>query len=157
MLTSHEDIANARLTFESGCVANLTASRVSLKTLRKLRLFCADCYVEVDYQQRRTRLYRRSPQLVEAMARAATEGPAALVAVEEIEFADLLQVEEAAVEDVEPLKAEIASFIQCVRTRLGGQAGARPVVSGEEGLRAVRTAARVVAEIEKAGRAHAEE
>ena len=91
------------------------------------------------------------------MARAATEGPAALLALKEVEFADLLQVEEAAVEDVEPLKAEIASFIYCVRTRLGGPAGARPVVSGEEGLRAVRTAARVVAEIEKGARAHAEE
>ena len=61
MLTPSVDIANARLRFANGCVANVTASRVSLKRERKLRIFQADAYVSVDYDERRVRICRREP------------------------------------------------------------------------------------------------
>ena len=61
VLTPSVDIANARLRFANGCIANLTASRVSLKRERKLRIFQADAYVSVDYGERRVRICRREP------------------------------------------------------------------------------------------------
>src|SRR5262249_61693356 len=70
VLTPSVDIANARLRFANGCIANVTASRVSLKRERKLRIFQADAYVAVDYGERRVRGCRREPE---------ADGQAALV------------------------------------------------------------------------------
>ena len=61
VLTSSVDIANARLRFANGCIANVTASRVSLKRERKLRIFQADAYFSVDFDERRVRICRREP------------------------------------------------------------------------------------------------
>src|ERR1700755_3565914 len=58
-----EDICNARITFANGCVANLTASRLALKTERKLRVFSRDAYVSLDYQKRYGLVARRSGNL----------------------------------------------------------------------------------------------
>src|SRR5213076_2652059 len=59
----NEDICNARLTFANGCVANVTASRLALKTERKLRVFSPDAYVSVDYQKRYGMIARRGENL----------------------------------------------------------------------------------------------
>ena len=61
VLTPRVDIANARLRFTNGCIANVTASRVSMKRERMLRLFQPDAYVAIDYDQRRVRIVRREP------------------------------------------------------------------------------------------------
>src|SRR4029078_9485124 len=58
-----EDICNARITFENGCVANMTASRLALKTERRMRVFSADAYVSLDYQKRYGIVARRTPNL----------------------------------------------------------------------------------------------
>jgi predicted dehydrogenase len=112
------DIANARLRFEGGCVANVTASRVSLKTERKLRLFRDDAYLSIDLQQRILTVIRKRPT-----APAAGELP---VLIEEQNF-----------EQGDALRAEIRSFLDCIRH------GRPPVVSGEDGLRALETAIRI--------------
>ena len=112
------DIANARLRFEGGCVANVTASRVSLKTERKLRLFRDDAYLSIDLQQRILTVIRKRPT-----APAAGELP---VLIEEQNF-----------EQGDALRAEIHSFLDCIRH------GRPPVVSGEDGLRALETAIRI--------------
>jgi predicted dehydrogenase len=112
------DIANARLRFEGGCVANVTASRVSLKTERKLRLFRDDAYLSIDLQQRILTVIRKRPT-----APAAGELP---VLIEEQNF-----------EQGDALRAEIHSFLDCIRH------GRQPVVSGEDGLRALETAIRI--------------
>ncbi|MFO0512569.1 MAG: Gfo/Idh/MocA family oxidoreductase [Gammaproteobacteria bacterium] len=112
------DIANARLRFEGGCVANVTASRVSLKTERKLRLFRDDAYLSIDLQQRILTVIRKRPT-----APAAGELP---VLIEEQNF-----------EQGDALRAEIHSFLDCIRH------GRPPVVSGEDGLRALETAVRI--------------
>jgi len=119
-LTDKVDIANARLTFEGGCVANLTASRISADRVRKLRLFEDDAYVSVDCARQEGWRYQvrtepgRPPEIVR-------EGLAA-----EVE---------------EPLAVELRIFAARAR---GEQA---PVVSGEEGLLALRAAHRVLEKI----------
>jgi predicted dehydrogenase len=117
VLTPQIDIANVRLAFASGCVANVTASRVSRERLRKIRIFQPDSYLSLDYML---------PELVVCRKTAPPEGKAG-VTIDKVE-----------IEKEEPLKAEIASFIQAVQTRNA------PKVSGEEGRKALAVALQVV-------------
>jgi predicted dehydrogenase len=112
------DIANARLRFANGCVANVTASRVSLKTERKLRIFQDDAYISMDLQQKVLSVIRKRPP-------GAPPGPLPVT------------IEEQNLEQGDALRAEIESFLGCVRD------GGRPVVSGEDGLLALETASRI--------------
>jgi len=116
------DIANARIRFANGCVANTTASRVSLKTERKLRIFEDAAYISLDLQQKILTLIRKregSPQ------------PGQLP----------VNIEEANLEQGDALKSEIVSFLECIRNNK------RPVVSGEDGLRALETAIRITEQV----------
>jgi predicted dehydrogenase len=109
------DIANARLRFANGCVANATASRVSLKTERKLRLFQDDAYLSLDLQQKILTVIRKGEGV----------GPDGMPQV---------AIDEKTYEQGDALKAEIEAFLEAV-------AGGRPPpVSGEDGLLALRTA-----------------
>ena len=114
VLTDQVDIANARLQFASGCVANLTASRVSASRLRKIRLFQRDAYFSVDYATQEIAIYRRLPP-DGAPDDAGGKGLPRIVR------------EDVAIQRVELLQAELESFLACVRERR------RPVVSGEDG------------------------
>ena len=116
------DIANARIRFESGCVANVTASRVSLKTERKLRVFEDDAYLSLDLQQKIVTLIRK---------RSEPPQPGELPVI----------IEEQSLEPGDALKAEIDSFLDCVR------GGGRPVVPGEAGLTALETAMRITEQV----------
>lgn len=117
VLTPIIDIANARIQFKQGCVANLTASRVSLNTMRRLRLFQRDNYLAIDFQTRHGMICRRE----------AGAGAKPSVVVEQFQGS----------ED-EPLKLQLDSFLQSIRT------GARPVVSGEDGAAVVELAHQVL-------------
>lgn len=114
------DIANARLRFASGCVANVTASRVSLKTERKIRIFQDDAYLSVDLQQKVLTVIRRgdSPP--------AGEMPQ-------------VSIDERSYDQGDALRAEIEAFVHSART------GAAPLVGGREGLAALETATRIAA------------
>jgi predicted dehydrogenase len=112
------DIANARIRYASGCVANTTASRVSLKTERKLRLFQDDAYVSIDLQQKVLTIVRKPP-------------PGTVAAPGEV------VVEERSYERGDALELEIDAFLRSIR------AGGPPAVSGEDGLRALETAIRI--------------
>src|SRR6202012_1360257 len=97
-----EDIANARIVFENGCVANMTASRLALKTERKLRVFSPDAYVSLDYQKRYGIVGRRSHN-VDAIRDTVTRIRAGEVEdLSQVNFADLVQIEELAIDDIEP-------------------------------------------------------
>jgi predicted dehydrogenase len=122
ILTTRIDIANARLQFGNGCVANLTASRVSGKSERVLRVFQRHAYFSAD-------LGARS---LKACVQDAPMGadPAASIRVEQVAPAP-----------GDALADEIADFLRCVRD------GARPLVSGRDGLRALEVATEVLARI----------
>lgn len=118
VLTPHTDIANVRLEFVSGCVANVTASRISAKKMRKIRIFQQDSYLSLDYAEREVELFRKLPE------RGADGFP-------EIEYKQL------PVADTDPLEEQLRAFSESVRT------GKRPMVSGEEGRKALEVATRV--------------
>ncbi len=127
VFTDEIDIANARMRFENGCVADVTASRISLKAERKLRVFQADAYLSIDLQQKLLTVVRK-PAAIE-------EGVLPKVDLEERSF-----------EQGDALADEIRSFVDAVRQ------GTRPVVSGEDGLRALETATRIAELVNRAGR-----
>ncbi len=112
VLSETVDIANARLRFSDGCIANITASRVALKRERKIRLFQADTYVSVDYGEKYVRVCRRVS----------------------IDGAPTITVDEQALGAGDALFDEIEHFVHAVRTRQ------RPLVDGRTALRALTVA-----------------
>ena len=136
-----EDICNARLTFENGCVANMTASRLALKTERRMRLFSPDAYVSLDYQKRYGLVARRS-QNVRAIRDAARRIRSGQITdISELNYADIVHVEELEIDDIEPLRAELESFVAAAKGHTS------PEVTVEDGLAAVETATRIVESI----------
>jgi predicted dehydrogenase len=134
----HEDICNARVSFANGCVANLTASRLALKTERKLRVFSRDAYVSLDYQKKYGIVVRRSGNLAAVRDAAARIRAGEITDLSELNYADLVQVEELQIDDVEPARAQLESFVSAVR-------GERtPAVTAEDGLAAVELATQIV-------------
>jgi predicted dehydrogenase len=120
VFSSGLDIANARIRYANGCVANTTASRVSMKTERKLRMFQDDAYVSIDLQQKVLTIVRKPP-----------EGSGAALGQ--------VAIEERTYEQGDALRLEIESFLQSI---VEGQPAA---VSGEDGLQALATALRISA------------
>jgi len=132
-----EDIANARLTFASGCVANLTASRLAMKTDRKLRIFSHDAYVSLDYQKKYGIIARRSGNVDAIRATVAKIRAGEVEDLTQLNYSDIVNVEELKIDDVEPLRAEQEAFIDAV---ISGHS----TVTAEEGLAAVEVAERIV-------------
>jgi predicted dehydrogenase len=121
ILSDKVDIANVRLAFPGGCVANLTASRVSTERVRKLRLFQPHQYISLDYQKQEAAVFTVSGN-------------------QEIGFQPLAVAKE------EPLRVEVESFLEAVRNH------SRPLVPGEEGLRALDVALAILDKIELHGK-----
>ncbi len=143
-ILSHKvDIANVRIEFESGCVANFTASRVSTEKVRKLRFFQPHQYVSIDYA--------RQDLLIIDVSRAGdlSRADPATMATGNVPGFPGLNIQKPEVKPGEPLRLEIVSFLECVRTR------SRPRVSGEDGRAALQLAleinAAIVAHAERAG------
>jgi predicted dehydrogenase len=125
VLSRKVDIANVRLVFPTGCIANLTASRVSTEQVRKLRLFQPGEYISVDYhRQDGTRL----------AVTASSEGDSA---------SPKINFESLAVEKSEPLKLELEAFFHSVHTR------SRPRVGGAQGTQALRLAESILGKIKE--------
>ena len=123
------DIANARIRFANGCVANATASRVSLKTERKLRLFQDDAYLSIDLQQKILTIIRKQ-------------------AVGPDEARLPVSIDEQSFEPGDALRSEIEAFLASCR-------GERPVVvTGDDGMRALQTAMTITAAVQAATAAH---
>lgn len=112
------DIANARIRYANGCVANTTASRVSMKMERKLRVFQDDAYISIDLQQKVLTIVRKPP--------AGADVPKGQVLIEERTY-----------DQGDALKLEIEAFLRSIRE------GTPPVVTGEDGLRALETATKI--------------
>ncbi len=134
------DIANARITFINGAVANVTASRISQNPMRKLRIFEQDAYVSVDFATKQSELFRLvSPQEV-------SESSSLQFNLGEIDRAEKklnIIYERPDADDINPLKYELELFRRVVVLR------EKPIVSGEDGLAALRVAERILASIEE--------
>jgi predicted dehydrogenase len=124
VLTPRVDIANVRLRFASGCIANLTASRISRDRVRKIRVFQTDSYVSVDYAAQELEVWRlvRPPAGIPTI-----EGGKQDVANEE------------------PLKRELVDFVDAIRT------GRPPGVTGDDGRRALQAAQQIAEQMTMAG------
>ncbi len=136
-----EDICNARLVFENNCVANITASRLALKTERKLRVFSNDAYVSVDYQKRYGIVAHRSGNVDAIRDAVARIRSGEIQDLSDLNFADLVTIQELQIDDADPLRAELESFINAVKNR------SQPEVPAEDGLAAVEVATRIVESI----------
>jgi predicted dehydrogenase len=136
-----EDICNARLTFENGCVANVTASRLALKTERRLRVFSRDAYVSLDYQKRYGIVARRSGNLGAIRDAVARIRSGEVTDISELNFMDLVHIEELAIDEGDPLRAEVEAFIEAAAGRCA------PAVTAAQGLAAVELATRIVESI----------
>ncbi len=119
VLSDSEDMANARLKFAGGCIANITASRVSLKTERKMRIFQRDTYISVDFDAQTIRTFRK-------VGDAKDSGGMPNVVPSQDSF-----------EETDALELELAAFVASARD------GTPPLVNGEAGLRALLAAQRV--------------
>ncbi len=124
VLTPKPDIANARLKFASGCIANITASRISKDRVRKIRIFQRDAYLSVDYAAQEVERWRL------------VKGNGAMPAIDGGKL-DVPQEE--------PLKRELADFVAAVRDKRA------PGVTGADGLRAIELAQRLTDEMKKQG------
>jgi len=114
IVSNKVDIANARLKFKNGCVANVTASRVALEPMRRLRIFTSNAYIAVDYAKQHISISKKDMD---------EENGAIKVATEELD-----------IEMKDSLNEEIKSFIGCCRS------GEQPLVSGHDGKRALQVA-----------------
>src|SRR5690349_3571198 len=122
VLTPRPDIANARLKFASGCIANITASRISKDRVRKIRIFQRDAYLSVDYAAQEVERWRL------------VKGNSGMPAIDGGKLD---------VTNEEPLKRELADFVAAVRDKRD------PGVTGADGLRAIELAERVTEEINR--------
>jgi predicted dehydrogenase len=150
VLSASEDIANARLRFANGCVANLTASRVSPERMRKIRVFSGGpqtCYISLDYRAQEGFIYRiarEGEQESSLLKKLLRSKDAAIVS----EFAGRRIVREPVpIAKDEPLKLELQHFIACVRARQ------TPVVSGESARLALEVAFEITRQVQQARQA----
>ncbi len=114
-ISDYEDVANVRLTFQDGTIADITASRVTKDVVRKMRVFQEDSYVSLDYVTQDAAIFRKT--------------------------GDKIIKEKIKIKKKDPLKKELKSFLECVRT------GKKPIVSGVEGRRALQVALEIIEKI----------
>ena len=124
VFTGEEDIANARILFQNGCVANVTASRISLKSERKMRIFQRDTYITLDFQNRKVLVAQKgSGELFPGIPN--------------------VKVDERELGEADALRSEIESFISAIRD------GKPPQVSGRDGRMALETALIINASLDR--------
>lgn len=143
VLSTSEDIANARLRFANGCVANLTASRVSPERMRKIRVFSGGeqtSYISLDYRAQEGHIYRLARESDKASSVFKKWWSKEAIVVSEFAGKRIVR-EPVPLEKEEPLKVELQSFVECVKARR------TPVVSGEAAMRALDLAFQITRQI----------
>jgi len=123
LISQHEDIANVRVRFKTGCIANLTASRISLTKCRKLRLFQEDSYISLDYASSDLKIYKRKTPVIKTL-----------------KDVEILRPK---LSTVEPLKNEHLHWLDCIRNNR------KPWPSAERGMEALKLALQVSDELER--------
>ncbi len=137
VISDTPDIANARLQFENGCVANVTASRISQNKMRKMRLFQRDAYISIDFAQGLAEVFRlideQTPNVKSTMM---------LGKIDQGRHKRIIVYEQPEVQEVNALKYELERFVESVQKNL------EPPVSGRDGLHALEVAQEILQKIE---------
>jgi predicted dehydrogenase len=123
LLSGHEDIANVRVRFKTGCVADLTASRISLTKSRKLRVFQKDSYISLDYGNTALKVYRKKAPTIKSL--------------KDVEYLS------PKLSSIDPLRNEHQHFLDCIRHNR------KPWPSGERGVEALKLALQISEELER--------
>ena len=143
VIDGSEDICNARIVFESGCVANITASRLALKTERRVHVFTPQAYLSVDYLKKSGIIIKTDPNKnvvawIKEQRQRSDFNPAG------VNWPDLLHIEPLEIDDREPIRLEQEAFLRAVRDPTF-----TPEVSAEEGLAALKCAQKILRAIRK--------
>lgn len=136
VVSDEADIANARLRFENGCVANVTASRISQRKMRKMRLFQRDMYVSIDFLLRMSEVFR----LVDSDSSSQGGPEESVVIIGQIEKGKRkrqIVYDQPEVPSGDAMQSELQDFLRCVAQ------GTQPVVSSEDGLHALEVASEI--------------
>jgi len=143
VIDEKEDICNARIVFANGCIANVTASRLALKTERKVRLFSRQAYLSLDYLKKTGTVIKAAPNInvVEKIRQLKKAGKFDLL---KMDWKGLLKIERLDIDDIEPLRFEQEAFLGAVAGRTD-----RPEVSLEEALAAMQCAEQILACVRK--------
>jgi len=141
VLEDREDICNARIVFENGCIANITASRLALKTERKVRVFSRQAYLSLDYLEKKGTVIKAAPNVdIAEKVRQLKKG--SKIDLLKVNWPDLLHIEKLDIDDKEPLRVEQESFLKAVIDR-----ELTPEVSAEEGLAAMQCAEMILTSV----------
>ncbi|MHC4177202.1 MAG: Gfo/Idh/MocA family protein [Planctomycetota bacterium] len=141
VMGSHEDVANARLEFECGCVATLSASRVSYQPARRMHLWSSSAFAAIDFADRTTTLVRPSQTLLNRQLNIDLLSPQQVEHYKEHLFEELLPRADVEFEPVDALALELEDFLESIRTPR------RPRVPGEAGRDAVAVAEQILGRI----------
>ena len=143
VIADFEDICNARIIFENGCIANVTASRLALETTRKIRVFSRQAYLSLDFLKKDGLVIKTAPNVdvVKWIKERQSEGGFNFAG---INWPDLLHIEHLDIDDREPLRVEQEVFLNAV-----ADASLRPEVTAVEGLAALECAERILKNLKK--------
>jgi predicted dehydrogenase len=143
VVADHEDICNARITFENGCIANVTASRLALKTTRKVRVFSRQAYLSLDFLKKEGLVINTDPNkdVVKWVKQKQDEGSFDFTGVN---WPDLLHIEQLDIDDREPLRVEQEAFLNAV-----ADGNNRPEVTAAEGLAALKCAEEILKSVKE--------
>ncbi len=136
VLGAHEDVANARIRFGEHAAVNLTASRLALKTERRIRIFAPTAYLSMDFQKKSGIAVKLDDNL-DLIRMAKEKNFEDLSQMQHLDYSSMMNVEPIEVDDVEPLKAQIQSFLESVKTDTAA------AVSVDDGYAAVEMAQRI--------------
>lgn len=141
VLGEHEDIANVRLLFANGCVANLTASRLALKTERRVRVFSEEAYLSLDYLKKNGTMISKVANIDMVQWLREKQDKDGQIDLLNTDWTKLINVQNLDIDDQEPLRLEQESFVQAVIEK------SPPQVSAEDAIAAMELAEKIVGEI----------
>ncbi|MBC8313308.1 MAG: Gfo/Idh/MocA family oxidoreductase [Candidatus Cloacimonetes bacterium] len=136
ILTDDIDIANAKIEFENGALANITASRISLKRERKIRFFQKDMYISLNYQNKDVQVVKKNPEINRIMQKI-------MSGKQQPNISEMYHTQKVEIIEREPLKTELQNFVDAIKNNK------RPIVNGQDGYEALRIAFMIMESIKK--------
>ncbi|MBL7108197.1 MAG: Gfo/Idh/MocA family oxidoreductase [Candidatus Cloacimonetes bacterium] len=136
ILTDDIDIANAKIEFENGALANITASRISLKRERKIRFFQKDMYISLNYQNKDVQVVKKNPEINRIMQEI-------MSGKQQPNISEMYHTQKVEIIEREPLKTELQNFVDAIKNNK------RPIVNGQDGYEALRIAFMIMESIKK--------